>query len=94
MIINRAIDRLAKEYNHFYNNISLISGDAPGNVDNSGKDPEKEWNQLRLFRRSSSKAAAYHDEVKNDIIPKLAAENGLELNAKLEELIGENGSFL
>ena len=94
MIINRAIDRLAKEYNHFYNNISLISGDAPDNADNSGKDPEKEWNQLRLFRRSSSKAAAYHDEVKNDIIPKLAAENVLELNAKLEELIGTDGSLM
>ena len=94
MIINRAIDRLAKEFNHFYNNISLISGDETGNVDNSGKDPEKEWNQLRLFRRSSSKAAAYHDEVKNDIIPKLAAENGVELRAKLEELIGKNGSLM
>lgn len=94
MIINRAIDRSAKEYNHFYNNIALITADEAGSADNSEDDPEQEWNRLRLFRRSSSKAAAYHDEVKDDIIPKLAAENGAELSAKLEELIGKNGSLM
>lgn len=94
MIINREIDKLAKNYNHFYNNIKLITADETGTADNSEEDPEQEWNRLRLFRRSSSKAAAYHDEVKNDIIPKLAAENGAELSAKLEELIGRNGSLM
>jgi len=94
MIINREIDRLAKNYNHFYNNIKLITADETGTADNSEADPEQEWNRLRLFRRSSSKAAAYHDEIKNDIIPKLAAENGAELSAKLEELIGRNGSLM
>ena len=94
MIINREIDRLAKNYNHFYNNIKLITADETGSADNSEADPEQEWNRLRLFRRSSSKAAAYHDEIKNDIIPKLAAENGAELSAKLEELIGRNGSLM
>ncbi|WP_303824392.1 hypothetical protein [Ruminococcus flavefaciens] len=94
MIINREIDRLAKNYNHFYNNIKLITADETGTADNSDEDPEQEWNRLRLFRRSSSKAAAYHDEIKNDIIPKLAAENGAELSAKLEELIGRNGSLM
>ena len=94
MIINREIDKLAKNYNHFYNNIKLITADETGTADNSEEDPEQEWNRLRLFRRSSSKAAAYHDEVKNDIIPKLAAENGAELSEKLEELIGRNGSLM
>lgn len=94
MIINREIDKLAKNYNHFYNNIKLITADETGTADNSEEDPEQEWNRLRLFRRSSSKAAAYHDEVKNDIIPKLAAENGAELSAKLESLIGRNGSLM
>ncbi|MBQ9907765.1 MAG: hypothetical protein IJM46_13450 [Oscillospiraceae bacterium] len=94
MIINREIDRIAKDYNHFYNNIKLITADETGTVDNSAEDPEIEWNRLRLFRRSSSKAAAYHDEVKNDIIPKLAAENGVSLDQKLEELIGVNGSLM
>lgn len=94
MIINREIDRIAKDYNHFYNNIKLITADETGTADNSEEDPEQEWNRLRLFRRSSSKAAAYHDEVKNDIIPKLAAENGVELNKKLEELIGTDGSLM
>jgi len=94
MIINRAIDRSAKDYNHFYNNIALITADEAGAATNSEDDPEQEWNRLRLFRRSSSKAAAYHDEVKDDIIPKLAAENGTELADKLEELIGRNGSLM
>ena len=94
MIINREIDKLAKNYNHFYNNIKLITADETGTADNSEEDPEQEWNRLRLFRRSSSKAAAYHDEVKNDIIPKLAAENGAELSEKLESLIGRNGSLM
>lgn len=94
MIINREIDRLAKNYNHFYNNIRLITADETGTADNSEADPEQEWNRLRLFRRSSSKAAAYHDEVKDDIIPKLAAECGTELSQKLEELIGSSGSLM
>ena len=94
MIINRAIDKSAKAYNHFYNNIALISADETVSSDNSQKDPEDEWNSLRLFRRSSSKAAAYHDDVKNDIIPKLAAESRQELRAKLEELLGTNGSLM
>ena len=94
MIINREVDRRAKDYNHFYNNIKLITADETGTADNSDEDPEQEWNRLRLFRRSSSKAAAYHDEVKNDIIPKLAAENGAELDKKLEELLGRDGSLM
>ena len=94
MIINRAIDRSAKEYNHFYNNIALITADETGSETNSDADPEQEWNRLRLFRRSSSKAAAYHDEVKNDIIPKLAEESGVQLADKLEELLGRNGSLM
>ena len=94
MIINREVDRRAKDYNHFYNNIKLITADETGTADNSDEDPEQEWNRLRLFRRSSSKAAAYHDEVKNDIIPKLAAENGVELAKKLEELLGRDGSLM
>ena len=69
MITGRSIDRIAKDYNHFYNNIALITANEAGAADNSDEDPEKEWNRLRLFRRSSSKAAAYHDEVKNDVIP-------------------------
>ncbi|MBR3417916.1 MAG: hypothetical protein IKG82_04415 [Oscillospiraceae bacterium] len=94
MIINREIDRIAKNYNHFYNNIKLITADETGTVDNAAEDPEIEWNRLRLFRRSSSKAAAYHDEVKNDILPKLAAENGVRLEQKLEELIGTDGTLM
>ena len=94
MIINRAIDRSAKEYNHFYNNIALITADEAGAVTNSDADPEQEWNRLRLFRRSSSKAAAYHDEVKDDIIPKLAEESGTQLADKLEELLGRDGSLM
>ena len=94
MIISRTIDRIAKDYNHFYNNIALITADEAGAATNSEEDPEQEWNRLRLFRRSSSKAAAYHDEVKDDIIPKLAAENGVELSEKLEELLGRNGKLM
>ena len=51
MIINREIDRIAKDYNHFYNNIRLITADETGTADNSAEDPEIEWNRLRLFRR-------------------------------------------
>ena len=87
MIINREIDRIAKEYNHFYNNIKLITAGETEIAENAAEDPETEWNRLRLFRRSSSKAAAYHDEVKNDVIAKLAAENGAALDQKLEALI-------
>lgn len=94
MIINRAIDRSAKEYNHFYNNIALVTADEAGAETNSDADPEQEWNRLRLFRRSSSKAAAYHDEVKDDIIPKLAEESGTQLSDKLEELLGRDGSLM
>ncbi|MBE6863316.1 MAG: hypothetical protein E7495_01895 [Ruminococcus flavefaciens] len=94
MIINREIDKRAKEYNHFYNNISIISADDTGTADNSDADAEKEWNKIRLFRRLSSKAAAYHDEVKNDIIPRLAAENGVELKEKLEQLLGPSGLIM
>ncbi|MCR5706869.1 MAG: hypothetical protein K6G82_01180 [Ruminococcus sp.] len=94
MIINRAIDRSAKEYNHFYNNIALVTADEAGAETNSDADPEQEWNRLRLFRRSSSKAAAYHDEVKDDIIPKLAEDSGTQLADKLEELLGRDGSLM
>jgi hypothetical protein len=94
MIINREIDRIAKEYNHVYNNISIITSDEEGNTDNSDADPENEWNRLRLFRRSSSKAAAYHDEVKEFIIPKLAKEKGTDLDEKLEEILGAEGSIM
>ena len=94
MIINREIDRIAKEYNHFYNNIKLITAGETEIAENAAEDPETEWNRLRLFRRSSSKAAAYHDEVKNDIISKLADENGVALDQKLEELIGTDGTLM
>jgi len=94
MIINSELDRRAKEYNHFYNNIAIISADETGSKDNSGADTEQEWNRLRLFRRSSSKAAAYHDEVKDVIIPRLAKENGAELDKKLEELLGREGILM
>jgi len=94
MILNRAIDRSAKDYNHFYNNIALVSAGETAAADDHDADPEQEWNRLKLFRRSSSKAAAYHDEVKDDIIPKLAAEEGTELSAKLEELIGREGRLM
>ena len=94
MITGRNIDCIAKEYNHFYNSIALLSAGESGSGDDSAGDPEKEWNKLRLFRRSSSKAAAYHDEVKNDIIPELAAENGTDLSEKLEEILGRNGTLM
>ncbi|MBQ5336617.1 MAG: hypothetical protein J6W65_04175 [Oscillospiraceae bacterium] len=94
MITGRNIDCIAKEYNHFYNSIALLSAGESGSDDNSAGDPEKEWNKLRLFRRSSSKAAAYHDEVKNDVIPELAAENGTDLSEKLEEILGRNGTLM
>ena len=93
MIINRDIDFRAKNYNHFYNNIAFITGDESF-CGSAEADTEKEWNSIRLFKRSSSKAAAYHDEVKDMIIPELAAENGCKLADKLEELIGENGSLM
>ncbi|MBP0978005.1 MAG: hypothetical protein J6P89_07525 [Oscillospiraceae bacterium] len=94
MITGRNIDCIAKEYNHFYNSIALLSAGESGSDDNSAGDSEKEWNKLRLFRRSSSKAAAYHDEVKNDVIPELAAENGTDLSEKLEEILGRNGTLM
>ena len=94
MITGRTIDSIAKEYNHFYNNIAFLTEDEIDAADNTGEDPEKEWNRLRLFRRSSSKAAAYHDEVKNDVIKKLAAENNVKLPEKLEEILGRNGTLM
>ncbi|MBR4626971.1 MAG: hypothetical protein IKO47_04620 [Ruminococcus sp.] len=94
MIINRSIDRRAKDYNHFYNNIAIITGNETGNSGNSDADPEREWNSIRMFKRSSSKAAAYHDEVKDVIIPALASECGVQLSAKLSDLLGENGSLM
>jgi len=94
MILDRSIDRRAKEYNHLYNNIAIITGDESVNTDNSDADPEKEWNSIRLFRRSSSKAAAYHDEVKDMLIPALAKENGVKLEDQLEKLLGANGTLM
>jgi hypothetical protein len=94
MIINRTIDQRAKSYNHFYNNISILSENDTGTIDNAEADTEKEWNSIRLFRRSSSKAAAYHDEVKDMIIPELASEYGEDLNSKLDFLIGKNGLLM
>jgi len=94
MITGRNIDCIAKEYNHFYNSIALLNAGESGSGDISATDPEKDWNKLRLFRRSSSKAAAYHDEVKNEVIPELAAENGTDLSEKLEEILGRNGTLM
>ena len=94
MILDRSIDRRAKIYNHIYNNIAIITGNENGGCDNSSADPETEWNSIRLFRRSSSKAAAYHDEVKDMLIPALAAENGVQLDAQLEHLLGEDGTLM
>ena len=94
MIINRTIDQRAKSYNHFYNNIAIFSENDADSTGNSAADPEREWNSIRLFRRSSSKAAAYHDEVKDMVIPALAAEAGEELDKKLEKLLGENGTLM
>jgi len=94
MIIDHAIDRIAKDYNHFYNNISLITAGEEPPAESDPGDPDKEWNRLRLFRRSSSKAAAYHDEVKDVIIPRLAKECGAEFSDKLNELIGREGRLM
>ena len=94
MIINRTIDQRAKNYNHFYNNISILSENDTGNTDSHDAPPEQEWNSIRLFRRSSSKAAAYHDQVKDMIIPTLAAECGVDVEKKLDLLIGENGLLM
>lgn len=57
-------------------------------------DVEKEWNRILLFRRASSKAAACHEEVKQLIMEKLAQENGIDLEKKIDQLVGQKGSLL
>ncbi len=93
MIISRELDKRAKNYNHIYNNIAIISGDTDSGAGPEG-DSEREWNNIRLFKRSSSKAAACHDEVKDMILPALASECNVNLDEKLEELFGEEGKLM
>ena len=94
MIIRREIDRKAKEFNHLYNNIAIITQDETGSSDNANADAEQEWNRLKLFRRSSSRAAACHEEIKAEIIPRLAAECGQDTDEVIEKLIGTDGCLM
>lgn len=94
MIIRREIDRKAKEFNHLYNNIAIITQDETGTNDNANADAEQEWNRLKLFRRSSSRAAACHESVKAVIIPRLAAECGQDTDEVIKKLIGTDGILM
>ncbi|MDD6207869.1 MAG: hypothetical protein PUB10_05035 [Clostridiales bacterium] len=94
MIIDRTIDVQAKAFNHFYNNIQIITGqDATKAAATTEMDIEKEWNRILLFKRASSKAAAYHEEVKQLIMEMLAKENNIDLDKKIDELVGQKGSL-
>lgn len=94
MILDTAIDITAKKFNHFYNNIQIITNHN-GTIQNNSADTdiEKEWNKLLLFKRICSKAAAHHEEVKSVIIDKLAKENHINPDTKIDELVGTNGSL-
>ena len=94
MIVGREIDRKAKEFNHLYNNIAIITQDETGSSDNADADAEEEWNRLKLFRRSSSRAAACHEDVKSVIIPRLAGECGQDTDEVIEKLIGKDGILM
>ena len=54
---------------------------------------EQDWNKLLLFKRSSSKAAAYHEEVKEIIMETLAKECHVNLDKKIDDLVGIHGSL-
>lgn len=94
MILDKTIDIKAKEFNHFYNNIQIVTDDNGAMKNNpADTDIEKEWNKILLFKRTSSKAAAYHEEVKQVIIERLSKENGVNPDQKIDELVGTNGSL-
>lgn len=97
MILNETIDTKAKEFNHTYNNIKIVSRDSKNKKNNDSKSSdskaiiEKEWNSISLYKRSSSKAAAYHEDVKQVILHKLAEENSVQLDERIDKLVGVNG---
>lgn len=94
MILNETIDIKAKNFNHTYNNIQFVTGKTDNNLNvNKETDPEEEWNSISMYKRSSSKAAAYHEEVKHMIIRKLAEENSVKPEEKTDELVGTNGKL-
>ncbi len=94
MILNETIDITAKKFNHTYNNIQIIAQNADYNAHAvTEKTIEEEWNSISMYKRSSSKAAAYHEEVKQVILRKLAEENSLQLAEKINKLVGTNGSL-
>ena len=92
MIIDSEFYSEAKKINHIYNNILFTEkGENVRAVEE--KDPDDEWNEMPMFKRNSSKAAAYHDKVKDVVFEKLAREYGVNLDEKLESLMGENGTL-
>ena len=94
MILDKLTDEKAKNYNHFYSGLHIFSKDENAVITESGGDTEKEWNALALFRRDSNRAAAYHEDVKEIVLKRIAKENGWNLKEKLNELLGTNGTLL
>lgn len=94
MILDKTIDVKAKEFNHFYNNIQFTT-DCKDNLQKklADTDMEQDWNKILLFKRSSSKAAAYHEEVKQIIMVTLAKECHVDPDNKIDDLVGMHGSL-
>ena len=91
-------DKDAKEFNAYYA-LAQFTRDLPEEERDpedaaEWKDPvefaDEAWKKLTLFRRDSSRASAYHENVKRRVRPELYASGG----AELARLFGRNGSVM
>lgn len=93
-ILNRDINRMAKEFNHFYSEIQILEqGEAP--YETGAATIDERWNRIPIFKRDSSKALAAHDSTKTVIFERLAQELGLgSADEKICALIGDEGTLM
>ncbi|MCM1091443.1 MAG: hypothetical protein NC092_03320 [Butyrivibrio sp.] len=81
--IGERIDEIAKKYNRIYSGLHF-----------EGESGGAEWDAMELFKRNSSRAAAYHDAVKDVIFRPEASEFGIKsIEAESRRLCGINGSL-
>ena len=85
---------MAKDFHCFYSTIQVLSkGETSWGV--SKDSAETLWNTTPMFKRSSSKALAAHDETKQVIMDRLAKElEQISADEKIEKLIGTDGSLM
>ena len=91
LLMGRQLDSEAKNFNKLYHNINIVSDG--GDSANDNFDAERAWLETKLFKRASSRAAAYHEPIKQVVIDRLAHELNVDPEKKIDELVGKNGSL-